>query len=82
MEDKILDILIKAQSQNYDLEVLQKELYILCGVISRLNSIKTFVKDKEKEHNKHNLFIEVIGDKLHIGNFTEHSMEAVESIDL
>ena len=44
--------------------------------------INSFLKDKEKEHNKHNLFIEVVGDKLYIGNFTEFSMESIEFINL
>lgn len=60
------------------LEIFDKEgkaLHI-ADVISR------FIKEKEKEHNKHNLFIEVVGKRLHIENFTEYSMEAVESVDI
>lgn len=59
-----------------DLKIFDKsgKALHIADVISR------FIKLKEIEHNKNNLFIAVVGNTLHIGNFTEHSMEAVENI--
>ena len=53
MEEKFLEILIQAQSQNYHLSELQKELCILFDVINSKNN--KYIKILEQQFNEKDL---------------------------